>query len=380
MITSVVPSKVLHIVPTDGVGGVPTVVANLIQSIPHVVHHVCGHRDHRADSVLSRVAISFVDVDLRRFSFRSARNVRRLVGTNGYDIVHCHGRGAALFGLLSRVFRRPAKGPALVYTFHGYNGSRFGRLSPLYRALERRIARTFHGRIALTASEFEAVAREIGDPLQNLKIVPNGIAAPDCRPTVTPRDAGLDRFRFVSAGRVSTQKDYLTLLRALAALDVAVLTQLSVHIFGTLRAASPDYIRTHWRLRRSLGLRGRVFFCGEVHNGAQSFCAFDAFISTSAWEGQPTAVIEAGLAGLPAVATRCQGNVDVVVEGRTGFLAEMEDARAVADAVTRLVSSNYRQLGENARKEYRTTYSFDVYAAGIEVAYREAIRAQRGPS
>lgn len=44
------------------------------------------------------------------------------------------------------------------------------------------------------------------------------------------------------------------------------------------------------------------------------------YLSTAQWEGMPVSIIEASFAGLPVVASTCAGNVDVVANGKTGWL------------------------------------------------------------
>ena len=49
------------------------------------------------------------------------------------------------------------------------------------------------------------------------------------------------------------------------------------------------------------------------------YSALDVVVLTSRNEGTPAALIEAGAAGRPAVATRVGGVADVVRDGETGF-------------------------------------------------------------
>jgi glycosyltransferase involved in cell wall biosynthesis len=75
------------------------------------------------------------------------------------------------------------------------------------------------------------------------------------------------------------------------------------------------------------------------------------FPSIAEGEGMPGVVIEAGLAGLPVVATRVPGLSTVVVDGKTGLLVDVDDFAGMVDAAERLaVDADLRHaLGQAAR-------------------------------
>ena len=57
-------------------------------------------------------------------------------------------------------------------------------------------------------------------------------------------------------------------------------------------------------------------------------------------EGNPVAVMEAQLSGLPVVATRHAGIPEVVVDGQTGLLVDEGDVQAMAAAMERLLQDS----------------------------------------
>ena len=65
----------------------------------------------------------------------------------------------------------------------------------------------------------------------------------------------------------------------------------------------------------------------------------------------PGVLIEAGLAGLATVATRVPGARDVIEDGVTGLLVDIEDKAGLIDAVRRLVSDRALReaMGHKAR-------------------------------
>lgn len=76
-------------------------------------------------------------------------------------------------------------------------------------------------------------------------------------------------------------------------------------------------------------------------------------------EGTPVAILEAGAAGLPVVATRHEGIVDVVVEGETGLLVDERDVDGMAEALAVLLRDpeRARRMGEAAHRHIRDSFS-----------------------
>ncbi len=71
----------------------------------------------------------------------------------------------------------------------------------------------------------------------------------------------------------------------------------------------------------------------ELLAQADIFC----FVSGGESEGMPGVLIEAGLAGLPTVATRVAGASTVIAEGETGFVVSVDDPEPLHQAVKRLI-------------------------------------------
>ncbi|MDR6501688.1 glycosyltransferase involved in cell wall biosynthesis [Burkholderia ambifaria] len=76
----------------------------------------------------------------------------------------------------------------------------------------------------------------------------------------------------------------------------------------------------------------------------------DIYVQTSRWEGMPVALIEAQVAGLPAVVTDVVGNRDVVIHGVTGYIASSADEMARYVAMLCDDLQLREQMGESARK------------------------------
>lgn len=107
------------------------------------------------------------------------------------------------------------------------------------------------------------------------------------------------------------------------------------------------------------GLQGRVFLLGFVDNASHYLSAFDAFILPSIKEGLPYVILEAGLAGLPVVASRVGGIPEVIEDGKTGLLVPARNPEAIAESVEKLVSTPplAKRLGEALRERVQREFS-----------------------
>ncbi|MDR3647634.1 MAG: glycosyltransferase family 4 protein [Acidimicrobiales bacterium] len=107
-----------------------------------------------------------------------------------------------------------------------------------------------------------------------------------------------------------------------------------------------------------LGTRSDV---AEVLRGADVF----VFPSLPTGEGMPGVLIEAGLTGLPVVATAVPGVRSIVEDGTSGFIVDVDDLDAMVEATSRLLLwPGLRQaMGDAARRRCVERFSLDAVAA-----------------
>ncbi len=74
----------------------------------------------------------------------------------------------------------------------------------------------------------------------------------------------------------------------------------------------------------NLNLNNHIYFLGHIENAREYLKAFDIFTLTSHKEGLPYAILEAGFASLPVVASKIGGIPEIVQDERSGILVESE--------------------------------------------------------
>lgn len=85
------------------------------------------------------------------------------------------------------------------------------------------------------------------------------------------------------------------------------------------------------------------------------------YLSTARWEGMPVSIIEACFYGLPVVASRCSGNVDVIEDGETGWL--YKTPAHAAGLIMEILDGkrSFQEIRNQARKRVEQRYSIDRY-------------------
>ncbi len=110
----------------------------------------------------------------------------------------------------------------------------------------------------------------------------------------------------------------------------------------------------------ALGIEDRVHLLGYIGDAATYVKAFDIFILPSKKEGLPYVILEAGLAGLPVVATDLPGNRDIIESGVHGFLIE-PNHRILATSIEMLIRDPgmRRTLGAALQEKVMTEFSIE---------------------
>jgi len=207
--------------------------------------------------------------------------------------------------------------------------------------------------------------------------IPNGIRYP--KPESFPDRAearqafGLDRDDYVigTLSRLNRQKAVHVLIEAAARVKpdiprLRVLIAGDGPLEGDLRA-----------LACQRDVEDTIRFLGYYGDPMTLYAALDGFCLSSLWEGLPLTLLEAAGAGLPIVASRVAGTVEVLEHEKTGFLFESGDANGLAKGVLRLYRDRAlgQWLGRNARQTIPERFSLEKMLEKTDQAYQNLFRA-----
>lgn len=128
----------------------------------------------------------------------------------------------------------------------------------------------------------------------------------------------------------------------------------------------------------ALGIEKHFLFLGRRDDVPQILGCCDIGVLPSQAEGLPNAVLEYLAAGLPTVASRVGGNVEIIQEGKTGLLVPPQDASTLASAILRLLREPAlaAELGRKGREFVAAEFSFQLMIEKTDQMYTELLHSR----
>jgi glycosyltransferase involved in cell wall biosynthesis len=186
--------------------------------------------------------------------------------------------------------------------------------------------------------------------------VPDMSAAPVARAALdTPEDVPLA----LALGRLHSNKAFDVLIEALARAP-------GIHLWLAGEGPARAELESH---AERLAVSNRVRFLGWREDAAALLAAADMLVCPSRHEPLGNVVIEAWAAGTPVVAASSAGPAALIRDGVNGLLVPVEDADALAGALTRLAQN--RTLRAALTTAGRAAYAAEFSESVVVAQYRE---------
>lgn len=165
-------------------------------------------------------------------------------------------------------------------------------------------------------------------------------------------------------GRLSREKDHLTLLEAVHALPPGL------NAYFVVVGEGPERARIEARIS-ALEMERQVTLTGQQDAARPFYGIADVAVLSSLSEGSPNALLEAMSAGVPAIATRVGGVPEIAEDGQSALLVPPANVPAMRDALARiftdqplaasLVSRSKALITEHYVPEARAGRLADIY-------------------
>lgn len=233
--------------------------------------------------------------------------------------------------------------------------------------------------IAISNSIVRHMADDFGVPEERIRLVPRSVDLEKFTFTSPETKRDKTAFNVGIIGRITPLKGHRYFLRAMAEL-AAYVPGLSVWVVGDAPDSKRGYKAKLLALADELGLSCRARFLGIRRDVADILAHLDLLVlATTAPEAFGRVIVEAQASGVPVVATRVGGVVDIIEDGRTGLLVPPADHHAIAAAALRIFREREaaRQMAWNAYSKAREQYNLERMVSSTLRVYEEALSDQR---
>lgn len=284
-------------------------------------------------------------------------------------VIHTH---TAKAGFLGRIASIVSFHPSIrVHTFHGHllNGY-FGSFKRFLVVLAEKILAMFSHQLLAVGDKVrqDLLAAGVGT-IKKFSLMPPGLQISGLPNKIASRDFyGLSSQKLQCAfiGRVTRIKRPDRFLDVVSEIETR---GLDIEFF----IAGDGELLENCRARIA-GEDLPVKILGWQSNIERVLAAADIVILTSDNEGTPLSLIQAGMSSLPVVTTRVGSVPEVVIDGVTGFVSDL-DVQEIADALEKLAKSAElrERMGASAQEFTLSNFGVDRLVNDHELLYKKLL-------
>lgn len=357
--------KILQILPELNVGGVETGTLDLSKYLVRLGHKSvvvsaggalvkeleAGGGKHYQLPVNKKSIISM---------FKTVPRLAEIIKKEEIDIVHARSRVPAWIAYFA--CRRTKA--ILITTCHGYYKKHF---FSIVMGWAKRV-------IVLSNVIARHMIEDFSVPHERIKLVPRSVDLEKFK-YLDPSDKRKEDFNVGIIGRITPLKGHLHFIKAMARIS-RVIPRLKIWIVGDAPASKEAYKEELQILVRRLGLWHCTEFLGTQRDIPGILEHLDLVVlATTTHEAFGRVVVEAQAAGVPVVATKVGGVIDIIQDGKNGLLVPPADSKSMAEAIIRIFKDPEfaRQLSENAYAKVKEKYNVELMVKNTLDVYREAL-------
>jgi glycosyltransferase involved in cell wall biosynthesis len=168
----------------------------------------------------------------------------------------------------------------------------------------------------------------------------------------------LSEFTILFVGRLVEVKGVEYLIEALSKLSKDEIHFKALIVGdGPLKPELESYVANN-------DLNSKVEFCGWVDKSKleEYYSVADVFVGPSLQEAQGIVFVEALATGTPVVASRVGGIIDIVTEGKNGYLVPAKSSRLLYEKLKLIIDDKdlLKKLSKSSRQEAKKKFSWDV--------------------
>lgn len=301
------------------------------------------------------------------------KNLSKVVKENNVEVIHCN---TPVGGMIGRLVGKRHHVKKVIYTAHGFH---FYKGAPLFNRTvlkwaEQIMAHWTDAIITMNEEDYQAAKKfKLKKGGKVFKVHGVGISLDDFMDIKVDRsekrkELGLKDTDIVciSAGDLVARKNYGTSIEALAKVE-------NNNLHYLICGVGPEKENLK-RLAEEKGMANKVHFLGFRTDVKELMKISDIFLFTTLQEGMPRSMMEAMACGLPCVASKIRGNVDLLEEGKGGYLRVVNDVTGFSECLKKLANDDLlrKEMSEHNLESIKM-YDVKIVKEEIKNIYSEVL-------
>lgn len=347
---------------------------DVLQSLNYDVH-ICSnfskYNNYEEEQKKYNVKMHHIDFErnpLNLKNIKAYRQLMKLMQEEKFDLVHCN---TPIGGVLGRICAKKFKVPKVIYTAHGFH---FYKGAPLinnivYKNIEKILAKYTDVLITINKEDYEAAKKfKLRNNGQVYKVHGVGINTANFEMKNFDRNEYREKLNLsqddivlIAVGELNKNKNYKTIIKAINQLE-----NRKIHL---LICGEGKEKKKMIKLVEKYKLNNNVHFLGFRNDVMKLLLTSDIFIQASYREGLSRAIMEAMSAGLPCIASRIRGNIDLLEDNKGGTLNDVNSIKEFSNSILKLAKDkNLRTtMGEFNKRAIRKYDTENVKKELLEI-------------
>ena len=219
---------------------------------------------------------------------------------------------------------------------------------------------------------------DFGVPFERIKLIPRSVDL-ERFTFIAPEARSCTEFVLVIIGRLTPLKGHVHFIKAIQKVSRSI-PNIKVWIVGSAPKSKLHYQEALEIMVKRLGLSGVIEFLGKRRDIPQILSRANLLVlATTVHEAFGRVVIEAQASGVPVVATKVGGVVDIIDDGIDGLLVPPGDAESMAEGIIRVLRDQELSsaLAKNAYLKVLSKFTLEKMAEKTIAIYQEAFISRR---
>jgi glycosyltransferase involved in cell wall biosynthesis len=313
------------------------------------------------------VPLPFLGRDISLFAdIRTFKKLVELFKTEKPDIIHVN---SSKIGGLGALAGRIAKVPNIIFTAHGWA---FREERPEYQKIVIKflswLTIILSHKVITVSERDEREALAMPFAKNKIRLIHNGIKESEVLEKDEARKEILEHLKKTNGlhltetenslwlgtiGELHKNKGHEYVVEALSKIP------LDVKIFFFVLGDGEEKTTLQKQITDN-NLDKKIFLLGKKESASALLSAFDIFLFPSVKEGLPFAILEAGIAGIPIIASAVGGIPEVITDMQTGILVRPKSSEEIIRALEYIFHhpTEANAFGKKLRAKIKKDFSF----------------------